>query len=73
MSDEEYVEIQRAAQQSGQTVSEWARHAMRRARRRQAFGDGDAKLAAIRVAAAHDFPSADIDQMLDEIEAGYRG
>lgn len=73
MSDEEYVEIQRAADAADQTVSEWARLALRRARQRQSSGDRDVKLAAIRAAVRHDFPTADIDQMLEEIESGYTG
>lgn len=32
----------------------------------------DRKLAAIRAAARHEFPTADIDRMLNEIESGYR-
>ena len=30
------------------------------------------KLSAIRAAARHDFPTADVDKMLAEIAAGYR-
>jgi len=35
-------------------------------------GDPARKLAAIRVAVAHDFPTGDIDEMLAEIDLGYR-
>jgi len=34
-------------------------------------GDMSRKLAVMRAAASHRFPTADIDQMLDEIERGY--
>ena len=72
MSDEEYVDIQRAADAAEQTVSEWARQALRRARRGQST-HRDAKLAAVRAAVQHDFPTGDIEQVLGEIEAGYLG
>jgi fatty acid-binding protein DegV len=53
------------------TIAEWVRQALRVARRRQSSGDVDTKLAAIRAAARHTFPVADIDQMTAEIERGY--
>ncbi len=71
MADEEYVEIRDAAAAADLTVSEWARQAMRRARRGHSSRDRDAKLAAIRAALHHDFPTDDIEQMLAEIESGY--
>jgi hypothetical protein len=33
--------------------------------------DQDRKLRALSVATAHSFPTADIDEMLEEIERGY--
>ena len=56
---------------AGLTTSEWARQTLRRAERGIAAGDSEAKLGAIRRAAAHRFPTADIEQMLHEIEGGY--
>jgi hypothetical protein len=53
------------------TVAEWVRQALRAARRRRAVGDPKKKIAAIRAAARHSFPTADIEQMLAEIERGY--
>ena len=46
---------------------------LRAARRRQSSGDVSPKLAAIRAAAQHDYPTADIDEMNEEIERGYLG
>jgi hypothetical protein len=57
----------------GQTlmsIAEWIRQALDLARRREP-GVGGKKLEVIRAAARHDFPSADIDRMLAEIETGY--
>lgn len=35
------------------------------------MGDSERKLASVRAAAAHAFPSGDVDDMLAEIERGY--
>jgi len=55
------------------TVAEWVRMALRDARRHHAIGDPRKKLAAVRAAAQHSFPSGDVEQMLSEIETGYLG
>jgi hypothetical protein len=55
------------------TVSEWARQALRGAQRREPLEEPERKLAAVRAALRHDFPTGDIDTMLDEIESGYAG
>lgn len=72
LDDPEWREIQRTARAKRMTVAEWVRQALRFARRRESAGDVDKKLAALRRAARHDFPTADIDQMNEEIERGYR-
>lgn len=69
--DGEYRELQAAARRRGLTLAEWVRLALRAARRAEPTGSADRKLAAVRAAAAHAFPTADIDAMLDEIERGY--
>lgn len=71
MEDREYAEIREAAAGEGLTVSEWARQAMRQVRRERSRGDVGRKLAVLRAATAHAFPTADIADMLDEIERGY--
>jgi len=73
LDDAEWREIRRAASREQTTVSEWARRHLRAARRAQAAGDPGKKLAAIRAASRHAHPTADIDQMLAEIERGYTG
>lgn len=72
LDDPEWREIQRTARARRMTVAEWVRQALRLARRRESAGDVDKKLAAVRRAARHDFPTADIDRMNEEIERGYR-
>ena len=64
-------EIRRTARRERLTVSEWVRRCLREARHRRPSRDAGRKLAAVRAAARHGFPTADIDQMLAEIESGY--
>lgn len=71
VDDEELRRFQRAARSAGMTTSEWARQTLRRAERDVADGAPAAKLDAIRTAAGHSFPTADIEQLLSEIERGY--
>jgi hypothetical protein len=71
LEDGEYRELQRIARGRALTLSEWARQTLREASWRAPTGQAERKLATIRAAARHSFPTADIDQMLREIEAGY--
>ena len=70
--DEEYRDMQRFARQHRMTVSEWVRQTLREAMRREPTGSGDQKLRVLREAARHAYPAPPIDQMLREIESGYR-
>ena len=71
MDEQELAAIREAARRRGMTVSEWARTALREARRTDSVGDADRKLAAIRAADRRSYPTADIDRMLAEIDRGY--
>ncbi len=71
ISDEETASLKAAAAREGVTVSEWVRRALREATRRQTVGSVEVRLSAIRAASELDFPTADIDDMLAEIERGY--
>jgi hypothetical protein len=73
LEDDELADIRRAAKQRRQSVAEWVRTALRQARDREAGRSPAAKLQALREADAHDFPIGTIDEMLDQIERGYRG
>ena len=72
MDEVEVGEYRRLATRDGLTLSEWIRRKLRLAAREAPAGSVDRKRAAIRTAARHRFPTADIDQMLREIESGYR-
>jgi hypothetical protein len=71
MDERELEAIRAAAREHGMSVSEWVRAALRDARRKRSGGDADRKLAAIRAADRHAYPTADIDDMVAEIERGY--
>jgi len=73
LDDEEYEEIQRVARRHRMTLSEWVRQSLRESRRDEPSVGAERKLAVVREAAAHAYPTADIEVMLEEIEAGYPG
>ncbi|RPI62632.1 MAG: antitoxin [Lysobacterales bacterium] len=73
LQDPEYREIQRIARSRHMTIAEWVRQALTAARRYEPLGEAGKKLDVIREAAREEFPTADIDSMLADIEAGYRG
>lgn len=72
LPDQEMSEIQRLAKRDRLTVGEWVRRTLREARVRKPVNDPEAKLKAIRRGVRHSFPTADIEQMLSEIERGYQ-
>ncbi len=71
LDDRDLREIQRIARRQRMTVAAWVREALRDARRKQPHADASKKLAVIREAVLHSYPTADIGQMLSEIERGY--
>ena len=73
LEESEWRDVQRAARAERTTVAEWVRKALRAARRATSARSADAKVVAIRTAAQHTFPTADIDQMNAEIGRGYQG
>jgi len=71
LDDEEYGRIERFARRERMTVSEWVRRALRQAGEAQPSADAGRKLAVVRAAVRHEFPTADVEQMIREIEQGY--
>lgn len=71
LKDSEYREIRQAARARDLSVAEWVRQALSLVRRSEPSGSVGKKIEAIRAAARHEYPTADIDQMLAEIERGY--
>ena len=70
LQDPEYREIQKIARSRSMSIAEWVRQALALARRREPLTDVSKKLEAVRTAVQYSFPTADIDQMLAEIESG---
>jgi hypothetical protein len=66
------MKIRRLARRERLSVGEWARRTLREARSRPSVQDPELKLKAIRRAAQYSFPTVEMDQMLAEIERGYR-
>jgi hypothetical protein len=73
LDEPEWREVQRAARAERTTVADWVRRALRAARRSTSMQASDSKVSAIRTAARHAFPTADIAQMNAEIARGYLG
>ena len=73
LEEAEFDDLRAAARQRGIPVSEWVREALRRAHKQEPGGDIQTRLRAVRTAARHEFPTADIDDMLAEVERGYAG
>ena len=69
LDEDEYLEIQGVARRQRVTVAEWVRQALRKARDDDP-GTIEAKLRAIADTSRHQFPTADIEVMLREIERG---
>lgn len=73
LDEDEFAEFQEMARQNHMTLSEWVRQTLGEARIRQPRRSAATKRRAVRRAMEHDFPTADIDEMLAQIERGYWG
>lgn len=71
VQDPEYRDIQRAARLRRMSIAEWVRQALVHARRSEPSREVASKLEVVRAAARKEFPTGDIDRMLEEIERGY--
>lgn len=72
LPESEMDEIRRLARRERISVGEWVRKTLREARSLVPVREAPWKLKAVRRAAKYSFPTGDIDQMLAEIEKGYR-
>ena len=70
LDEVELKEIQRAARRQRMTVAEWVRQALRAARRTEPGASADKKLAIVRAGTRYAFPTAEIEQILEEIRRG---
>ncbi len=72
LQDPDYREIQRVARSRHMSVAEWVRQALESARRQEPGGTVGKKLDAVRIAIQHEYPSGRMEDILAEIETGYR-
>jgi hypothetical protein len=63
--------IRSLAETQNMSVSEWVRQTLRAAERRSPGSNAEKKIRSIRAAVRHAFPTADVAQMVAEIESGY--
>ena len=70
LEDSEMNEIRTIAHRRRMTLAEWVRGALRAAKSEEPAADPRQKLQALRVATSHSFPTADIEEMLAQIEGG---
>ena len=68
LDDADMKEIPTIACRNGMTVAAWVRRAIRAAKAEEPAADPQRKLDALRAAVSHSFPTADIEEMLAEIE-----
>ena len=71
LDDAEMDQIRELARRQHLSVAEWVRQTLRSARLEAPITESKTKLKAIRSSITYSFPTADIDQMLGEIESGY--
>jgi hypothetical protein len=70
LEESELREIRRRAEQRHMTVAEWVRQSLRRACAEEPRGEVGNRLAVIRAAAAHAFPTAEMDEIAEQIARG---
>ena len=71
MDESEYAAVEAAALREGETVSQWVRQTLSRARREQPEVEVARKLALLRSTREMDGPTGDIEQLLEEAARGY--
>ena len=71
LDDPEHEALLLAAQARGVSVAEWVRQAIVAARRREAGGEVDRKLDAIRSAIRHTGPTGEVERVAADIERSY--
>ncbi len=71
LEEDELAGVQEAARRQRLTTAEWVRQSLRSTLEQQQSPDASDKLEALAVASQYSFPTADIEQMVAEIEAGY--
>jgi hypothetical protein len=71
LDDGEMKEIRSIARRRRMTVADWVRGALRAAKSEEPAADPGRKMRVLSAATSHSFPTADIEEMLSQIERGY--
>lgn len=71
LDEKDYLQVEELARRDRMTVSEWVRRALHKAGQQEPSVEAGRKLEAVRAAVQHEYPTADIEQMIREIEQGY--
>jgi hypothetical protein len=71
LKDGEYRETQRIARLRHMSITKWVRQALDLALRGEPLSDRRNRLEVVRAAARGDYPSGDLDRMLQQIDSGY--
>jgi hypothetical protein len=69
LDDAEMKQIRAVARRKKMTVAEWVRQTLRAARESEPSADPRRKLEALRTAVGHRFPTADMKEILAQIES----
>jgi predicted DNA-binding ribbon-helix-helix protein len=72
LEEAEIEEIREIARRNHMTLDEWIHRVLQEARKSHPGRSTETKLRAVRAAVGQGLPTGDIDQMLREIEQGYR-
>jgi hypothetical protein len=73
IDDKELCEFQSIARAQHLTMAEWVRQVLRRARREEPSIDSDKKIQCVRESVSCQYPTGDIDTILQDIERGRSG
>ncbi len=71
LNDDEMTEIKKLAKQEKMTVSAWVRRAISHEKRERPIQQVKKKLELVRRSSQFQYPTADIENMLADIETGY--
>jgi hypothetical protein len=71
MTENEYTQLKRRARKNKQTVGAFVREVLRNSTLGEEETSASDKLKSIEKSAKYEFPVADLNTMLQEIEAGY--
>jgi len=70
LSDQDYSFIEKQAKRAQMAIGEWVRQTLRKVGRQTSVRAPEEKLASLKKVIAHSFPTADIDQILKDIDSG---